>query len=358
MIYDDLTLLQRLTSQSKKANRRPLPTAPSSKAPPFKPTPPPLKESPPLRAPLQKTNPLSRLLHEEEQDSPSSPEETLVAERTSKERVRAYDVCTSILATLLLAGYGIVRLQPSFLRLPRNGLAAWLSTALPFVFALVFFCSTVYHCSLEVPLASAVLKEFNFAAMFVAISFATITLHVTLSSDPEGGISQLPIMLWMDPLLVASFAVFCFVTQRLRIPPEQTYHRVDDDKDEDSRTIHRNPDEWDDARARMLFVASLLWVTQVELFTKGLRQREHREAPPVAIVQGIATLVFVVAALCDTAPLVNICALRTSETCARTTWHILSLLAIGLTLFNLDAYLLRWQLDGDWEPSTGWSLSF
>mgnify|MGYP004150677765 CR=1 FL=1 len=154
---------------------------------------------------------LARLLNTKKTKNAELTDKDAVANSRSRASGPAYDVYVATIAALLLITYGVVRLDNSVIVLPRNGLAAWFAIVLPFIFASVFACSAIYHYSLSVALASAFLKEFDLAAMFVAISFTTITLHLAIGSDPDGGTSNLPMQMWLDPTLVGAFSILMYV---------------------------------------------------------------------------------------------------------------------------------------------------
>lgn len=268
---------------------------------------------------------------------------------------RRVDVLSSLLGAGLLYGYGIWRathfyVEPAF----PGGEAVLIAGAAPFVYGTLYVASLMYHLSLRSPSLSSITLEIDVGMILASLSWTTVVLVFAASSLPNGtSPSTLRFADWGDTILIVGLAWIVFGVQRACVDPSKSFRNATSVSSHglaketlDAAHKHHYDDAWHTLRRTLLFLLSVGWLLQINLLTAGLRDRPGLRAPYVAVVQGAATLLFLVAAFVNTTSLAAQCAPSTPEAFAHTTWHVLGLCAVFVSQLNVDFLLLPWQLDG------------
>lgn len=268
---------------------------------------------------------------------------------------RRIDVLSSLLGAGLLYGYGVWRaiyfyVEPTF----PGGEAVFLAGAAPFVYGTLYSASLVYHLTIRNARLSSITLEIDVGMILASLSWTTVVLVFAASSLPNGSSpSTLRFADWGDTILIVGLAWVVFGVQRSCVDPNQSFRKsstdtVNGSKEQPLDQTHKHyyEDVWHTLRHTLLFLLCVAWLLQINLLTAGLRDRPGMRAPPVAVVQGVATLLFLVAAFVNTTSLAARCAPSTPEAFAHTTWHVLGLCAAFVSQLNVDFLLLPWQLDG------------
>lgn len=263
---------------------------------------------------------------------------------------RRYDVITSIVPSISLAIYGILRLSPEIIALPREGPAPIAAAIAPFVYCSSFLVSILYHVSLPHKLSSAISREFDFAFIMVGLAYTFALLAACVGTSIDGSLSpRVSTNMWIDAPVAAAITIVSFAFERIGTPVELSHTDRNDPSELDHRAIHRNPTAgWDSVRQSIIAILALSWVLLIPSLSNDLRRIPNRGHPPIVVVQMLATAVFFIAAFFDFVNLARHLGSKTPTACSHSTWHLAALVAIFISILNVDLLLLRWQCQGSW----------
>lgn len=264
---------------------------------------------------------------------------------------RRWDVITSLLPALVLIMYGVLRLFPDLVAVPREGVAPTLAAIAPFVYSGSFLVSIAYHISLTDRICSAFTHELDVGFIMIGLAFTAALLPLCVGTNVDGSLSDfLQTSTWIDGPVAAGVAFLAFFVERIFSPSEFSYTDRNDPSEPDYRNIHINPTSgWGHAREALIAILAASWLIYVPFLSTDLRTVPGQSPPPVAIVQTTATAVFFVAAFVDFVGVARWLQCSAPTACSHSTWHVAALVAVLISIFNVDFLLLRWQCEGPWS---------